>query len=168
LRKLSWVLLFITSDTMGLLALAQQAVVEAAVMNANQQPPFGLQNLGRVVTKREPYCAPISGKRVEIQHVMVTTCDNGLFRTDELKEGVVLDDGRLCTSVADIRECSLCLSLVHADNSHVCPACGRTFCLSCVQTIETEGQKVRICLSCAKEAKTPTVVRILKNVIWGS
>jgi hypothetical protein len=127
-----------------------------------QQPSFAP---GREVTSTERYCSPISNRVVELRHVAVTVEDQGIFRTQEVREVIpALDDGTVPQSAAQIRECWRCLSLV--TNSHLCPTCGREFCLACVSEVEKDGQRIKVCADCAASIQNP-LWHLVKRALWG-
>jgi hypothetical protein len=139
-------------------------------MNGNQQNSFNQCSLtpGRVITKVRRYTSP-SGQVVELQWVTVTIQDSqGIWRTEEVIElKRPLDDGITPTDCDQIRECVRCLSLIHIMNAYRCPSCSQCYCLPCTEIIGADGKEIRVCAACAKEAKTPAVLNLLRKVIWG-
>jgi hypothetical protein len=125
---------------------------------------------GRVITKIKRYTSP-SGQIVELQWVTVTLQDNnGIWRTEEVVElKRPLDDGITPTDCDQIRECVRCQSLIHIMNAYRCPICSLCYCLPCTENIRVEGQdrEIRVCVNCAKEARTPALINLFRKVIWG-
>ena len=136
-------------------------------MNPNCQFPFGVDEPSRLIREVEVYRAPISGRVIEIVTVIETIYDQGKFITDKRKEDAILDDGRSVGSTEPIRECSRCLSVIHADNSFACSTCGRTFCKTCRISAGSEKQLKQYCPDCIKESNTLPAVRAVKRHIWG-
>ena len=127
-------------------------------MNTLNQIPFGSPQFptipGRVITRIERYCAPITKRIVELRWIKSTVEENGIYKTGEQTEvDPPFDDGTVPKSAQEIRECWRCLSLI--TKSHLCPKCGREFCLACVKQIKTDEQEIKVCRSCAEQIASP-------------
>ena len=87
------------------------------------------------------------------------------YKTEDFKEIVPpLDDGTVPESVTQIRECSRCFALI--TNSHLCPTCGKEFCLACTAEAEKDGCKIKVCVDCAERINTP-LWHSVKKALWG-
>jgi len=172
LRKLSWILHGSARHTIYLVELVEKSLVLKTVMNNSTQNIFNQQQSlltpGRVITEAKQYQSP-SGKIVNLQKLTVTVQDNqGIWRTEVIvKVDRPLDDGTTPNDCSEIRECFCCQSLIHVNNSYMCPTCCQCFCLPCTENIKLKDKEVRVCVACAKEAKTPVVLNILRKAIWG-
>jgi hypothetical protein len=131
-------------------------------MLANNQPP-GSPQPGKIVTDVERYQTQ-SGQVVEIRRIELSILENNTLRKENRFEvEPPLADNRIPESVADIRECCICLGLFHKDNVLSCPVCGRCFCHQCRDRITADGNEVPVCAECAKEANAGFICRILKK-----
>ena len=129
----------------------------------NQQPQ--LFPPGRVIARREVWVSPITKRIVELRWVTVTVEEQGIYKTDELKEiDPPLDDGTVPESSSQIRECWRCFSLI--TKVRLCPECGKEFCYACTPEIEKDGQKVRVCVDCGEKIKNP-LWHSAKKGLWG-
>ena len=140
-------------------------------MTIGSQNSFNHQQLsltpGRVITKVKRYTSP-SGQILELQCITTTIQDQGIWRTEETTEpSRPLDDGTTPNDCSEIRECLHCQSLIHVDNSCICPSCSQCYCLPCTENIRVNDRDIRVCLNCAKQLKTPVFLRFIKNVVWG-
>lgn len=122
------------------------------------QFPFSPQQFpvvpGRIITRIERYCTPITNRIVELRWVKSTIEENGIYKTEEWTEvDPAFADGTVPKSSQEIRECWRCLSLI--TKSHLCPNCGREFCLACTKMIQVNEQDTRVCMSCAEKATSP-------------
>jgi len=135
--------------------------------NAN---PAGAFPLGRVIQTVNRYLLP-SGRVRELREVVETFQDSqGIFRTGKYVEAVPpLDCGCVPEDMNDVAECARCGSVVCASkHSLTCPVCGIVHCLACTVTLEIEdGREIRLCKECAAEARTPTVIKVIRKAIWG-
>jgi hypothetical protein len=140
-------------------------------MNGGQQNSLNQQwslTPGRVIRKIKRHTMP-SGKVVELQWVSTTIRDNqGVWHSEETIEMVPpSEDGSVVTETnyENLNECTRCLSVTV--EPYRCPECCKTYCLPCTEKIMIEEMEVRVCVDCAKEARTPVFLKILKNMIWG-
>lgn len=157
---------------MDLGKLASTALDLGVSMNAGSQNLFNQQSPlapGRIITKVKRYVSP-TGQVVELQWVTITVQDNqGIFRTEEIIEVVPpLQDSITPNDCDEIRECFRCKSLIHISNAYICPSCSQCNCLPCTVNFEVEGKQIRICVTCAKEVRTPLFLRIIKKAVWGN
>ena len=135
------------------------------------QNPFNNQEQpscpGRVITRRDPWRAPLTNRTVELITMIDTFEVNGIIKTEEIGRSVVppLDDGTVPSSTSEIRECSRCFSLISFCNSFTC-TCGRTFCLACSVTTEIDGYLGRLCVEC-EENEHSRIIRKLSKWLWG-
>lgn len=131
-------------------------------MPVNNQPPFSPQP-GKIVTDVERLRTQ-SGQVFEIRRVELTILENNVLRKENLSEvDPPLADNRIPESIADIRECCICLGLFHKDSVLSCPVCGGYFCHRCRACIKTDGQEIPACAECAKEANAGLICKILKK-----
>lgn len=129
---------------------------------AQQQTP------GRVIISKELWQAPLTGQLVQIIKMLDTIYEpNGLIKTEEVGRIIVpsLADGSAPVSVAELRQCERCLSIVSSCSAFTC-ICGHTFCLACSALAEIDGTLFRICVTCDEKAKGRILYKIAK-LIWG-
>lgn len=128
----------------------------------NQDPPS--QQPGKIVTGVDKYQSQ-SGQVVELRRIELTVLENNLLRKENCSEvEPPLADSRIPESVADIRECRVCLKLFHKDNVSTCPVCGGDYDLDCREEIKAEdGIPISTCALCAKEANTGLARRMCKR-----
>ena len=130
--------------------------------------PFNPQQFpvvpGRIITRIERYRAPITNRIVELRWVKLTVEENGVYKTEELTEvDPPFADGTVPKSCQEIRECWRCLSLI--TKSHLCPSCGREFCLACTKIIQIKEQDTRVCMGCAEKAASP-FWHAVRSFLW--
>jgi hypothetical protein len=131
-------------------------------MLANNQPP-GSPQPGKIVTDVERYKTQ-SGQVVERRRIEMTILENNVLRKENCFEvDPPLADNRVPESIADIRECCVCLDLFHKDNVLSCPICGGYFCCRCRACIKMDGNEIPSCAECAKEANAGFICKILKK-----
>ena len=131
-------------------------------MLANNQPP-GSPQPGKIATDVERYQSQ-SGQVVEIRRIELTILENNMLRKENCFEvDPPLADNRVPESIADIRECCVCLGLFHKDSVLICPVCGRCFCHQCGDRITDGGNELTVCAECAREANTGLVRKIFKK-----
>ena len=134
-------------------------------MFGNNQSQFN-QQPGKVVTNIERFQTQ-SGQAVEIRRIEVTVLENNILRKEQTFEVCPpLNDNRIPDSVADIRECCVCLGLYHRDSVMTCPACGGFYDYRCRGNIRVEdNETVSACALCAKEANTGLLKKLSRR-LW--
>jgi hypothetical protein len=156
---------------MGVGQLATKSLVLKISMTISSQNLFNQQQPsltpGRIITKVKRYVSP-TGQVVEQRWVTITAQDNqGIFRTEDAIEVLPpLADGTTPEDSDKIRECFRCRCLIHEKNHHICPLCGLGFCLAYTIATEIEGEKVRLCVDCAKNIRHP-FLQAAKRILWG-
>ena len=108
-----------------------------------------------------------SGQVVEIRRIEMNILENNMLRKERTFEVYPpLADSRIPETVADIRECRVCLSLYHKDNVMMCPVCGGYYCHLCrAETKDPDGQIIALCAICANEVNTGLLKRITRK-LW--
>ena len=131
----------------------------------NHQNPFS-QQPGKIVTDVDKYQSQ-SGQICELRRIELTVLENSRVRKEYCSEvEPPLADSRIPESVADIRECRVCLRLFHKDNVSTCPVCGSDYDLDCREEIKAEdGILISVCGLCANEANTGLAKRMWKK-LW--
>lgn len=134
-------------------------------MLPNNQNAFN-HHPGKIVTGVERFQAQ-SGQVVEIRRIEMTVLENNMIRKENVFEvEPPLADNRIPDSVADIRECHVCLGLFHEDNVDTCLSCGGYYNRSCRgEAKDKDGTLVVVCAKCAKKANTSLAGR-LWNKFW--
>jgi hypothetical protein len=129
----------------------------------NNQIPFS-QQPGKAVTDAQKYQTQ-SGQIVEIRWTESTILEGNMLRKEKSFEVFPpLNDNRIPDSVADIRECRICLGLFHKESVLVCPVCGGCFCLKCRDEIKSEDdQPIAACKLCAQQANTSVLGRLWRK-----
>ena len=131
--------------------------------NPNFVPP------GMIVEESQKIHLP-SGNHRELKKLRITIqAPPGLFRSYSTIEAVPpLSCSCVPTTMHDIAECCLCLSVVCMSNhSFTCIRCGRVFCTSCGKVFAVEGQTLQLCKLCYEELSTNKIVKAIRNIIWG-
>ena len=124
------------------------------------QPRVGLESI-RVEKFRTR-----SGQSVEIRWLKGLVSENGVPIEESCFEVFPpLTDNRIPDSVADIRECCICLGLFHKENIQRCPVCGRDFDSACRGTIATDEGEIIVCAACDEEHNRSLLGKLIRK-LW--
>lgn len=131
-------------------------------MSTNSGQPLSPQ-AGKITTQVERYLTG-SGQLFEIRRVEIMVLEKGFLKKESYFEVFPpLQDNRVPASVADIRECCVCLGLYHKESVFNCPVCGRDLCRICKEKITTDAGEILVCAACAEEHNCGLVGRIIKK-----
>jgi len=130
----------------------------------HNQTPLNPQ-VGKVVTRVEKFQAR-SGQVFEIRWTDISTIENGIHKKESyFAVFPPLMDNRTPDSVADVRECCVCLGLYHRESVIKCPVCGGDFCQICMGKIVENEIEIMACAACAKKNNRGLLGRIF-NRLW--
>lgn len=131
--------------------------------NSNQNLPN--QPVGKFAKQAEVFHKRF-GDIVEIVRIEICVMENGVLRKDIRFEVIPpLTDGRVVTSIEQIRECVVCEEVYHHENVSTCPVCHRTYCHACKGVIEQDDIEIIVCAECEAEAKKG-LLKKLKDIFW--
>jgi len=112
-----------------------------------------------------------SGQQVEIRKVKESFLipNKNTYAT---REYILIDphliDGIIPDSINDVKECPCCMRLFHISNAFQCPQCKLFAFKPHYEEVDVDGKGLcDVCLVCAKELKTPKIIRIARKLIWG-
>lgn len=119
------------------------------LINFSMEPEQPLMP-GRLISSREPWYAPKSGKKIELISICLHEQNSVRITTQIISRHAYppLDDGTTPESTSQIRECSDCLRIVSDFNTITCPNCGYIFCLPCTALGIFDQEQQRLCIDC--------------------
>ena len=134
-------------------------------MSSNNSANAFNTQIGKVVSRVEKFSSQ-SGQLFEIRWIEMNVLENGLQKKDFWFEVFPpLADNRTPDSIADVRECCVCLSLYHRESVFVCPVCGGDFCHICRGMIVENEMEIAACAACTEKANRGLFGRIIRR-LW--
>lgn len=127
--------------------------VESMFQNSGQSGP-------KKIASRVERWQSQSGQTVELRCHEILFIGGNVVRKEELREVYPpLKDGRIPSSIQEIRECVICLGAYHEDSVQKCPICGRDCCnlADCKKQITKEQIPMEVCADCATEINGPSL-----------
>jgi hypothetical protein len=121
---------------------------------------------GKVSQRIERIQLP-SGQIVEIRRTERFVLERGIWQKEIVFEVVPpLLDCRTPESVAEIRECHVCIGAYHQDSVSQCIVCGHDYCgfRECSGLLKLpSGEKIVVCKPCADEGNMGAVKRLSRK-----